>query len=151
MKHHAAVLVAPQRRRPGPAPARAPRPGFFSYRGAKVKLGYVKRIVTGKGYGFIKQRDSEEDVFFHLRALVGIHFDRVRAGWPTKRARSLSRRRATPAAGVNGRVSGVAPERLRAAGANLCVQQALLFRHVPQPWEVLKEPDDPKAKAACRP
>jgi cold shock protein len=41
--------------------------------------GTVKRIVSDKGFGFIKAADGNE-YFFHNSACVGIRFDDLREG-----------------------------------------------------------------------
>lgn len=42
--------------------------------------GSVVRLITDKGFGFIKPDDGDKDVFFHARAVVEPTFDDLREG-----------------------------------------------------------------------
>ena len=42
-------------------------------------MGSIKRL-TDKGFGFITPDGADKDVFFHMSALVGAHFDELRVG-----------------------------------------------------------------------
>lgn len=42
--------------------------------------GTIKRLVSGKGYGFIEREGEEKDLFFHSNSLIGLNFDELREG-----------------------------------------------------------------------
>jgi cold shock protein len=42
--------------------------------------GTIKKIVTGKNFGFISQDGEEKDLFFHANSLDGVSFDELREG-----------------------------------------------------------------------
>lgn len=44
-----------------------------------MEQGTIKRI-TDKGFGFIAVEGSNNDMFFHMSALVGVGFDDLREG-----------------------------------------------------------------------
>jgi CspA family cold shock protein len=50
-------------------PRRLPRKAGGAYKRAIV-TGTIKRVVTEKGFGFIKPDDGSEDVFFHRSRLA---------------------------------------------------------------------------------
>lgn len=39
--------------------------------------GKIKRVMSGKGYGFITTEGSDKDIFFHATNLKGITFDEL--------------------------------------------------------------------------
>ncbi|MBI2120622.1 MAG: cold shock domain-containing protein [Parcubacteria group bacterium] len=41
--------------------------------------GVIKKL-TEKGFGFISGEGLEKDLFFHMNALVGVHFDELHEG-----------------------------------------------------------------------
>jgi len=45
-----------------------------------MQEGTIARMVTEKGFGFIKREGQEKDLFFHSNELVGITFDALREG-----------------------------------------------------------------------
>ena len=42
--------------------------------------GTIKKIVTGKNFGFISQEGVDKDVFFHADKLEGISFNDIQEG-----------------------------------------------------------------------
>ena len=44
-----------------------------------MEQGTIKRI-TDKGFGFISQQGSNQDMFFHSSAVSGIAFNKLREG-----------------------------------------------------------------------
>lgn len=44
-----------------------------------MQEGTIKRI-TDKGFGFISQPGSDNDMFFHSSAVEGVHFNDLREG-----------------------------------------------------------------------
>lgn len=42
--------------------------------------GTIARIVSDRGFGFIKPSDGGDDLFFHARSLVSVEFDDLREG-----------------------------------------------------------------------
>ena len=44
-----------------------------------MEQGTIKRI-TDKGFGFISQQGSNQDMFFHSSAVSGIDFNKLREG-----------------------------------------------------------------------
>ena len=45
-----------------------------------MQEGTIARLVTEKGFGFIKREGQEKDLFFHSNELVDIAFDQLREG-----------------------------------------------------------------------
>ncbi|MEK7140086.1 MAG: cold shock domain-containing protein [Patescibacteria group bacterium] len=45
-----------------------------------MQEGTIARLVTDKGFGFIKRDGQEKDLFFHSNELVGITFDALHEG-----------------------------------------------------------------------
>ena len=45
-----------------------------------MQEGIIARLVTEKGFGFIKREGQEKDLFFHSNELVGITFDELHEG-----------------------------------------------------------------------
>jgi len=43
--------------------------------------GVIRRLMTLKGYGFIKPDDSEVEMFFHFSALRDAKFDTLQEGF----------------------------------------------------------------------
>ena len=42
--------------------------------------GTIKKVVDGKGFGFIAIEGQEKDLFFHANSLVGMTFEELREG-----------------------------------------------------------------------
>ncbi len=42
--------------------------------------GKIKKVISGKGFGFITSEGSDEDIFFHKSNLKGIDFDELNEG-----------------------------------------------------------------------
>ena len=42
--------------------------------------GTIARIVSDRGFGFIKPSDGGDDLFFHARSLVSTEFDDLKEG-----------------------------------------------------------------------
>jgi len=42
--------------------------------------GTIKKLVEGKGFGFIESSEIDKDVFFHSTALQGVEFTELREG-----------------------------------------------------------------------
>ena len=42
--------------------------------------GKIKKVISGKGFGFIAIEGSDKDVFFHKSNLKGIDFDELNEG-----------------------------------------------------------------------
>ena len=42
--------------------------------------GTIARIVSDRGFGFIKPSDGGDDLFFHARSLMGVEFDDLKEG-----------------------------------------------------------------------
>ena len=42
--------------------------------------GVIKKLVSDKGFGFIKVEGQEKDVFFHSKSLVGVMFTDLHEG-----------------------------------------------------------------------
>ena len=42
--------------------------------------GVIKKLVTDKGFGFIKVEGQEKDLFFHSKSLVGVMFTDLHEG-----------------------------------------------------------------------
>lgn len=47
---------------------------------AETKTGTVKRVVKDRGFGFIRNDEDREDVFFHVTELVGVKIDQLEVG-----------------------------------------------------------------------
>lgn len=45
-----------------------------------MQEGTIARLVTEKGFGFIKRDGQEKDLFFHSNELVDIKIDELREG-----------------------------------------------------------------------
>ncbi|MDP3770350.1 MAG: cold shock domain-containing protein [bacterium] len=45
-----------------------------------MQEGTIARLVTEKGFGFIKRDGQEKDLFFHSNELVDTTFDQLREG-----------------------------------------------------------------------
>ncbi len=45
-----------------------------------MQEGTITRLVTEKGFGFIKVEGQEKDLFFHSNELVGVSFDSLKEG-----------------------------------------------------------------------
>lgn len=45
-----------------------------------MQEGTIARLVTEKGFGFIKREGEEKDLFFHSNDLVNVAFDALREG-----------------------------------------------------------------------
>jgi cold shock protein len=45
--------------------------------------GKIKKVMEGKGYGFIKSEDGRE-IFFHITGLQGIDFKNLKEGDPVE-------------------------------------------------------------------
>ena len=45
-----------------------------------MQEGTIARLVTEKGFGFIKREGQEKDIFFHSNELVDVTFDQLREG-----------------------------------------------------------------------
>lgn len=46
----------------------------------ETKTGTVKRIIKDRGFGFIRNDEDREDLFFHVSELVGVKFDELKVG-----------------------------------------------------------------------
>lgn len=42
--------------------------------------GKIKKVISGKGFGFIENEGSDKDIFFHKSNLKGIDFDELTEG-----------------------------------------------------------------------
>ena len=42
--------------------------------------GVIKKLISGKGFGFISVAGQEKDLFFHSKALVGVTFEELHEG-----------------------------------------------------------------------
>lgn len=42
--------------------------------------GTIKKIMDGKGFGFIAPEQGGKDIFFHANSLVGMQFTELREG-----------------------------------------------------------------------
>ncbi len=42
--------------------------------------GVIKKLITDKGFGFIKVEGQEKDLFFHSKSLVGVAFTDLQEG-----------------------------------------------------------------------
>ena len=45
-----------------------------------METGSIARLVSEKGFGFIKQEGKDKDVFFHQSELVGVEFADLKEG-----------------------------------------------------------------------
>ncbi|MEK7480941.1 MAG: cold shock domain-containing protein [Patescibacteria group bacterium] len=45
-----------------------------------MQEGTIARLVTDKGFGFIKREGESKDLFFHSNDLVGVSFDDLHEG-----------------------------------------------------------------------
>ena len=45
-----------------------------------MQEGIIARLITDKGFGFIKVAGQEKDIFFHSNELVGVSFDALHEG-----------------------------------------------------------------------
>ena len=50
----------------------------------ETKTGIIKGIRSGKTYGFIKQDDGGEDLFFHKLGVISPSFEELREGMPVE-------------------------------------------------------------------
>ena len=42
--------------------------------------GTIKKVISGKGFGFITNEESDKDIFFHKSSLKGIDIDELNEG-----------------------------------------------------------------------
>ena len=42
--------------------------------------GKIKKVISGKGFGFIENEGSDKDIFFHKSNLKGIDFEDLNEG-----------------------------------------------------------------------
>lgn len=47
---------------------------------SETKTGTIKRIVKDRGFGFIRNDEDHDDLFFHLSELVGVKFEQLEPG-----------------------------------------------------------------------
>jgi cold shock protein len=45
-----------------------------------MQEGTIARLVSDKGFGFIKVEGMDKDLFFHTNELVGVSFESLREG-----------------------------------------------------------------------
>ena len=45
-----------------------------------MTTGTIKRVVSDRGFGFIKAEEDEKEYFFHRDGLEGLEFDRLSGG-----------------------------------------------------------------------
>lgn len=45
-----------------------------------ASAGTIKRLVTGRGFGFIEADEQQEELFFHMSAVEGDTYDNLREG-----------------------------------------------------------------------
>lgn len=45
-----------------------------------VQNGEIKRLIAGKGFGFIRHDETREDLFFHTSELVNVEFKDLEPG-----------------------------------------------------------------------
>lgn len=42
--------------------------------------GVVKKVVSDRGFGFLKPSDGTKDVFFHAKSLMNVRFEEIQEG-----------------------------------------------------------------------
>lgn len=45
-----------------------------------MEKGTIKKLISGKGFGFISREGGAGDVFFHNENLVGVTFEELKEG-----------------------------------------------------------------------
>ncbi len=45
-----------------------------------MPTGTIKKLVEGKGFGFIAREGEAKDLFFHAKELVGVTFEELKEG-----------------------------------------------------------------------
>lgn len=45
-----------------------------------MPTGTIKKLVEGKGFGFIARDGEAKDLFFHAKELVGVTFEELKEG-----------------------------------------------------------------------
>jgi len=47
---------------------------------SETRTGTVRRIIEDRGFGFIRDDESREDLFFHASELVNVKFEDLKTG-----------------------------------------------------------------------